>query len=66
MLLLVAFAQEKEEVNPFPFRAIAAGPQILQQQATNLKFDEAFNKHDATAVEVLYARRCLSIRQVRS
>jgi hypothetical protein len=44
-------AQEKEEVNPFPFRAIAAGPQIIQQlEAINLKFDEAFNKHDATAI----------------
>ena len=37
---LVAFAQEKEEVNPFPFRAIAAGPQIVQQlEAINPKFD---------------------------
>jgi hypothetical protein len=37
---LVAFAQEKEEVNPFPFRAIAASPQIVQQlEAINLKFD---------------------------
>jgi len=41
-----AFAQEKEEVNPFPFRAIAAGPQLIQQlEAINLKFDEAFNKY---------------------
>src|SRR5258708_40319731 len=34
-----------------PFRAIAASPQTVQQfEAINLKFDEAFNKHDATAV----------------
>jgi hypothetical protein len=45
-LAVPAFAQEKEEVNPFPFRAIAAGPQLIQQlEAINLKFDEAFNKY---------------------
>ena len=43
-----AFAQEKEEANAFPFRPILAGPQLVQQvEAINLKFDEAFNKHDA-------------------
>ena len=48
---LPTFAQEKEEANPFPFSPIAASPQIVQQlEAINLKFDEAFNKHDATAV----------------
>jgi len=40
---LPSFGQEKEEANSFPFRAIAAGPQIVQQlEAINLKFDEAF------------------------
>src|SRR5262249_9346088 len=43
--------KRRKEVNPFPFRAIAAGPQLIQQlEAIDLKFDEAFNKHDATAV----------------
>jgi len=48
---LPIFAQEKEEVKPFPFTPIPAGPQLVQQlEAINLKFDEACNKHDATAV----------------
>jgi uncharacterized protein (TIGR02246 family) len=58
----MAFAQEKEEVNPFPFRAIAASPQIVQQlEAINLQFDEAFNKHDATAVGELYIRNAVQV-----
>jgi ketosteroid isomerase-like protein len=62
---LVAFAQEKEEVNPFPFRAIAASPQIVQQlEAINLKFDEAFNKHDATAVGALYIANAAQVTPV--
>jgi hypothetical protein len=62
---LAAFAQEKEEVNPFPFRAIAAGPQIIQQlEAINLKFDEAFNKHDATAVGALYTTNAVQVTPV--
>ena len=57
-----AFAQEKEEVNPFPFRAIAASPQIVQQlEAINLQFDEAFNKHDATAVGALYITKAVQV-----
>jgi hypothetical protein len=57
---LVVSAQEKEEVNPFPFRAVATGPQLVQQlEAINLKFDEAFNKHDAAAVGAL-SGRCTS------
>ena len=52
---LPIFAQEKEEVKPFPFTPIPAGPQLVQQiEATNQKFDEAFNKHDAAAVGALY------------
>jgi len=59
---LPAFAQEKEEVNPFPFRAIAASPQIVQQlEAINLKFDEAFNKHDAAAVAALYTANAIQV-----
>jgi ketosteroid isomerase-like protein len=59
---LAAFAQEKEEVTPFPFRAIAEGPQIIQQlEAINLKFDEAFNNHDATAVGTLYTANAVQV-----
>jgi hypothetical protein len=48
---LPIFAQEKEDVKPFPFTPIPAGPQLVQQiEAINQKFDEAFNKHDAVAV----------------
>ena len=51
---VAAFAEEQEEVNPFPFRAIAASPQIVQQlEAINLKFDEAFNKHDTQPAPLL-------------
>jgi ketosteroid isomerase-like protein len=60
-------AQEKEEVNPFPFRAIAASPQIVQQlEAINLKFDEAFNKHDATAVGALYIASAVQLTPGRT
>jgi len=52
---LPIFAQEKEEVKPFPFTPVPAGPQLVQQiEAINQKFDEAFNKHDAAAVGALY------------
>ena len=59
---LPIFGQEKEEANPFPFRAIAASPQIVQQlEAINLKFDEAFNKHDATAVGARYIPKAVQV-----
>ena len=62
---LPTFAQEKEEVNPFPFRTIAASPQLVQQlEAINLKFDEAFNKHDATAVGALYIANAVQVSAV--
>src|SRR6516225_1452397 len=52
---LPTLAREKEEVKPFPFTPIPAGPQLVQQiEAINQKFDEAFNKHDAAAVGELY------------
>jgi ketosteroid isomerase-like protein len=52
---LPILAQEKEDVKPFPFTPIPAGPQLVQQiEAINQKFDEAFNKHDAAAVGALY------------
>ena len=64
---LATFAQEKEEANPFPFRAIAAGPQLIQRlEAINLKFDEAFNKHDATAVGPLYIPNAVQVTPVGS
>ena len=53
---LPVFAQDKEDVKPFPFPPIPAGPQLVQQiEAINQKFDEAFNKHDAAAVAALYS-----------
>jgi ketosteroid isomerase-like protein len=62
---LPAFAQEKEEVNPFPFRAIAASPQLVQQlDAINLKLDEAFNKLDAAAVAALYIANAVQVTPV--
>ena len=52
---LPIFAQEKEDVKPFPFTPMPAGPQLVQQiEAINQKFDEVFNKHDAAAVGALY------------
>jgi hypothetical protein len=61
----VAFAREKEEVNPFPFHAISASPQIAQQlEAVNLQFDEAFNKHDATAMGALYIKTAAQVTPI--
>ena len=52
---LPTFAQEKEEANPFLYRAILASPQLAQQlDAINRQLDEAFNKHDAVAVAALF------------
>jgi uncharacterized protein (TIGR02246 family) len=49
------FAEEKQDVQTFPFNPIPAGPPLVQQiEAINQKFDEAFNKHDAAAVSALY------------
>jgi hypothetical protein len=60
-----AFAQDKEEVNPFPFRAIAASPQLVQQlDAIKLKLDEAFNKLDAAAVAALYIANAVQVTPV--
>jgi len=52
---LPTFAQEKEEANPFLYRAILASPQLAQQlEPINRQLDEAFNKHDAVAVAALF------------
>jgi ketosteroid isomerase-like protein len=52
---LPIFAQEKEEANPFLYRAILASPQLAQQlDVINRQLDEAFNKHDAVAVAALF------------
>src|SRR5271157_2683690 len=59
---LPTFAQEKGEANAFPFRPILAGPQLVQQvEAINLKFDEAFNKHDVAAVGALYTANAVQV-----
>jgi len=59
---LPVFAQEKEEVIPFPFTPVPAGPQLVQQIETiNQKFDEAFNKHDAAAVAELYTTNAVQM-----
>ena len=57
-LRLPALAQEKEEANPFPFRAILATPQIAQQlDVINRQLDEAVNKHDAVAAAALHTEK---------
>jgi ketosteroid isomerase-like protein len=54
-LAVPASAQEKEEANPFLYRAILASPQLAQQlDVINRQLDEAFNKHDAVAVAALF------------
>ena len=59
---LPTFAQEKEDVKPFPFTPIPAGPQLVQQiEGINQKFDEAFNKHDAAAVGALYTANAVQM-----
>ena len=50
-------AQEKAATPaaPNPFQALPANPSLVQQvEATNLKFDEACNKHDREALEALF------------
>ena len=40
---------------PNPFQPIPAGPSLVQQlEVINAEMDEAFNKHDATAVAAFY------------
>src|ERR1700753_1880973 len=55
LAISMIFAEEKQDVQTFPFNPIPASPQLVQQiEAINQKFDETFNKHDATAVGALY------------
>jgi ketosteroid isomerase-like protein len=57
-----ALAQEKAATPavPNPFQPIPAGPPLVQQvEAINEKFDEAFNKHDATAVAAFYTTNAI-------
>jgi len=53
-LAFPTFGQEKEEANPFLFRAIAASPQAQQLAPINSQYDEAVNKHDAVAAAALF------------
>src|SRR5271165_6616066 len=58
----LAFAQEKTATPavPNPFQPIPAGPSLVQQlEAINEQFDEAFNKHDATAVAAFYTANAI-------
>ena len=62
-----ALAQEKaaSPAAPSPFQPIAAGPALVQQlEAINLKFDEAFNKHDATALGALYIANAAQVTPI--
>ena len=55
---LLTIAQEKEEANPFLFRAVLATPQIAQQlDVINRQFDEAVNKHDAVTIRYVPGAR---------
>src|SRR5271157_4127105 len=59
---LPIFAQEKAATPaaPNPFQPIPAGPSLVQQlEAINEQFDEAFNKHDATAVAAFYTANAI-------
>jgi len=60
--VLPTFAQEKAATPavPNPFQPIPAGPAPVQQlEAINEKLDEAFNKHDATAVAAFYTENAI-------
>jgi SnoaL-like domain len=57
-----ALAQEKaaSPAVPNPFQPIPAGPALVQQlEVTDEKFDEAFNKHDASAVAAFYTANAI-------
>jgi hypothetical protein len=57
-----ALAQEKAVTPavPNPFQPIPAGPALVQQlEVIDEKFDEAFNKHDASAVAAFYTANAI-------
>lgn len=57
-----AFAQEKaaSPAVPNPFQPIPAGPALVQKlEAINEEFDEAFNRHDASAVAAFYTANAI-------
>jgi ketosteroid isomerase-like protein len=59
---LPILAQEKAAIPavPNPFQPIPAGPALVQQlEPINEKFDEAFNKHDATALAAFYTENAI-------
>ena len=64
---LPALSQEKAATPavPNPFQPIPAGPALVQQlEAINLKFDEAFNKHDAMALGALYIANAAQVTPI--
>jgi hypothetical protein len=44
---------------PNPFQPIPAGPALQQLEVIDEKFDEAFNKHDASAVAAFYTSNAI-------
>ena len=64
---LPALTQEKAATPavPNPFQPIPAGPALVEKlEAINLKFDEAFNKHDASAVAAFYTANAIQATPV--
>ena len=62
-----ALAQEKAATPavPNPFQSIPAGPALVQQlEVIDQKFDEAFNKHDASSVAAFYTANAIQATPV--
>src|ERR1700730_5427333 len=62
-----ALAEEKASTPavPNPFQPVPAGPALVQQlEVIDEKFDEAFNKHDASAVAAFYTSNAIQATPV--